>query len=49
MIDDSSKELQRDERAQKKARVNQTGQGTSHSIFKKRNNELAAARKRMQG
>jgi hypothetical protein len=41
--------MQREERAQKKARVNNPGSGNQHSIFKKRANELAAAKKRMQG
>lgn len=41
----NSKELQREERAAKKQKSN-SGQ---HSVFKKRHNELAAARKRKEG
>lgn len=43
-----SKELSREERANKKQRVNQ-GTGGSHAIFRKRQNDMAAAKKRRDG
>ncbi|KAL1409841.1 DNA repair helicase RAD25 [Vanrija albida] len=43
----ANKELQREERLTKKQRVAQSG--AQHSLFKKRTNEKAAARKRLEG